>query len=81
MIILTAAICLCEKSAAFALPYNKILKQWANYLIEYGINPSKQLCTDDFAGHLAHNTNLSMKAILGIEGYAQISRLQGRQED
>lgn len=81
MIILTAAICLYEKSAAFALPYNKLLKQWTNYLIEYGTNPNKQLCTDDFAGHLAHNTNLSLKAILGIEGYAQISRLQGRQED
>ena len=81
MIILTAAICLHEESAAFALPYHKILKQWADYLLKYGANPDHQLCTDDFSGHLAHNTNLSLKAILGMEGFAQISRLLGNLED
>lgn len=81
MIILTAAICLSEKSAKFALPYKDLLEQWVKYLIQYGSDPGKQLCTDDFAGHLAHNTNLSLKAILGIEGYAQISRLWNNQQD
>lgn len=60
MIILTAAICLYEKSPAFALPYSKLLKQWANYLIKSVVNPDNQLCTDDFSGHFAHNTNLSL---------------------
>jgi hypothetical protein len=79
MLIMTAAICHCEEeqSAQFAVPYADTLRQWAEYLAENGLDPANQLCTDDFAGHLARNANLSMKAIVGLRGYALICKLMG----
>ena len=81
LLIMTAAVCCMEKNADFAVPHLPLLEKWVNYLIQYGKDPGEQLCTDDFAGHLNHNINLSAKAIMGIEAWAQIHRLMGNEEE
>ena len=77
MILLTDAIAQEEGSPAFALKYWPQLTQWAHYLEKYGLDPEDQLCTDDFMGHLAHNANLSVKAILALGAYGDLCKMKG----
>lgn len=79
MILVATAISKLEGNANYAAKYWETLSTWANYLIENGLDPENQLCTDDFAGHLAHNANLSAKAIMAIAGYGEMARMLGKE--
>jgi hypothetical protein len=74
LIIMIAALGRAEGNWNFAKRFMPQLTQWADYLEKKGMDPENQLSTDDFAGHLAHNTNLSIKAIEALGAFVQIAR-------
>ena len=77
MILMFAALAHAEHDTAFTARYWPLITKWAEYLLAKGFDPENQLCTDDFAGHLAHNTNLSIKAIEALAAYAQLAQKLG----
>nr|WP_239059504.1 DUF4965 domain-containing protein [Bacteroides sp. 224] len=80
MLTLTAAIAAVEGNAKYAEKHWEVLTTWTDYLIEKGLDPENQLCTDDFAGHFAHNVNLSVKAIMGIASYGYLADMLGKKD-
>lgn len=81
MLILAAALAEETGDDSFAREFWPLFETWAKYLVDSGIDPDNQLCTDDFAGHLPHNANLSLKAIIGIGAYGLLCRRLGKTEE
>lgn len=83
MLIMLAALAKVEptEGVKFCEPYWPTLEKWAVYLKDNGLDPANQLCTDDFAGHLARNVNLSAKTVVALGGYTQLLRAAGKSAD
>ncbi|KAG6004962.1 hypothetical protein E4U21_000585 [Claviceps maximensis] len=50
-----------------------LLVKWAQYMIEDAKIPAQQLSTDDFAGHLANQTNLAIKGIIALQAMSEVA--------
>jgi hypothetical protein len=81
MLLVAAVISKLDGNTKYVDRYWRLLERWAKYLKEKGLDPENQLCTDDFAGHLAHNANLSLKAILALGAYAQMCEMSGKRDE
>ena len=80
MLTLAAIIATQDGDIEYLRKYLPYMTKWANYLVENGKDPANQLCTDDFMGHSARNTNLAAKAIMGVMSYSEILRMLGDDE-
>ncbi|HOK54196.1 MAG TPA: DUF4965 domain-containing protein [Armatimonadota bacterium] len=80
MLIMLGVLAYRDGNADYAAKHWNTITKWASYLKEKGLDPENQLCTDDFAGHLAHNTNLSIKAITGLALYGYMADMLGKKE-
>ncbi len=72
MLIMCAAACKADGDYGIFIENRALFDSWVQYLVKYGRRPDTQLCTDDFAGHLKDNVNLSVKAAVGIACYAML---------
>jgi hypothetical protein len=84
LLILAAALDRAESENSpdhhYAEKYWPQLTTWAKYVRAEGLDPASQLSTDDFAGHLAHNANLSIKAIDAMGAYASLADALGKHD-
>lgn len=78
ILILTAIIARLDGDLEYVQRYWDIMTKWADYLVENGKDPAHQLCTDDFMGQSSRNTNLAVKAIMGVASYSELARMLGK---
>ncbi len=81
MLIMTDALAHAQGNAHIAEHYWPELTKWADFLQREGRDPANQLSTDDFAGHLAHQENLTVKAIVGVGAYADLAKQLGHADE
>lgn len=77
MLILTAALAKARPGWQVPQAWWGSIEKWSAYLEQHGVDPENQLCTDDFAGHLARNANLAVKACVGVGGAARLRARAG----
>lgn len=80
ILILVDALAQSEDDTHLAKRFWPQLSRWALYLKDKGLDPENQLTTDDFAGHVAHNSNLSIKAIEALAAYADVAHRLGSED-
>ena len=78
--ILAYAYVLASGNTAWAQNYESLLKPYADYLVTNGLNIPSQLSTDDGAGPLPNQTNLAIKAAVGLNAFGTLFSKQNYTE-
>ena len=64
----------------YADKHKALLMKWGEYLLNNTKDPSSQLCTDDFGGHLEHNCNLAIKGTIALYACGDLFNIQKYKE-
>ncbi|OCL03285.1 DUF1793-domain-containing protein [Glonium stellatum] len=68
-------------NAGWIQQHYNLLKQFAQYLIQFSLVPGIQLSTDDFAGRLINQTNLAIKGIVALQAMSGAADAAGISAD
>ena len=77
MIFMLLGIVQRTNDASFVAPYFDMLAGWADEIARTTEFPANQICTDDFTGKLANNTNLGAKGIVSLQAFATLCAIPG----
>ena len=70
MILMLLGIVQRTQDASWLTKYWPLLASWADELVLSLPFPANQICTDDFTGPLANNTNLGAKGIVALTAFS-----------
>ncbi|KAF7911771.1 uncharacterized protein EAE98_011886 [Botrytis deweyae] len=73
LLILALAYQKATNNTAWAEKYYTLLNKYASYLPSTSLNITLQLSTNDAAGPLANETNLAIKAAVGLKAFASLA--------
>ncbi|TGO37209.1 hypothetical protein BHYA_0103g00320 [Botrytis hyacinthi] len=73
LLILALAYQKATNNTAWAKKYYTLLNKYASYLPSSSLNITLQLSTNDAAGPLANETNLAIKATVGLKAFASLA--------
>ncbi|KAK4866113.1 hypothetical protein LT330_008853 [Penicillium expansum] len=73
LLILAAAYVRATGDLDWTLQYMEVFQKYADYLVDNSINIADQLSSNDAAGPLANETNLAIKAAVGLKAFGEMS--------
>ncbi|KAF9239549.1 hypothetical protein LCP9604111_9091 [Penicillium roqueforti] len=73
LLILAAAYVRATGDTDWSAHYMEVFQKYANYLLENSVNIANQLSSNDAAGPLANETNLAIKAAVGLKAFGEMS--------
>lgn len=65
-----------SRHTRYAAHYNSLFQGYADYLVQNCLYPTEQLSTSDADGPAANQTNLAIKAAVGLTAFASLTGQQ-----
>lgn len=77
MLLICTLYTVCGGDKAWVKEKLPMLTKWCSYLVDKGLIPENQLCTDDFLSRMDKNVNLAIKSVVAIGAFGKLLSLLG----